>query len=558
MNTRTSGVLLHLTSLPSLGGLGDIGRAAHDFIRLLASMGQTYWQILPLTPVVKKDGYSPYSSPSAFAGNPWLVSVEYLLQQGFITRADVETLPYDALAYPDSSLYFEHLKDVNDGIPLASLASSPMVADYALAAESRGRMLRVAYERNSHTLHATKQYTSFVLREAYWLDAYAQFITMKAAYDDAPWFAWPDALKFRQPDALQLWNNRYAYELNYIRFEQFVFQQQWMQLRHVARKNGVQLLGDVPIYVSHDSADVWSQSQWFQLDSDGLPEAVAGVPPDAFSATGQRWGNPLYRWEALEHDGFQWWIQRLRRTLTFVDRIRLDHFRGFAGYWSIPAGEETAEHGQWYQAPGIKLFHVLQQSFPSMPFIAEDLGVITPDVTQLRTTFALPEMKVLQFAFEDLERIEDVLHKSGVEKTIENKKICGTSKVKKKKEVAENIHLPHTYQQHSVVYTGTHDNMPIEAWYATLSQAQQNYLATYAGCAIQDGHAHTIMMRLAHASVASLSIIPMQDVLGLGADARMNTPSTTSANWLWRMPVEAMQPSVFLFLKQMTILYGRC
>lgn len=503
MSVRASGILLHFSSLPSVGGIGDIGPAAHAFVRLLASAGQSCWQFLPLNPTSTFIGNSPYSSPSAFACNPLFISLERLADEGLVSWADIGDLP----------------GGVSEGGALSRV-------DYEAVDSHRRRVLRAAYERNRGALAVDGGFRDFCRAEAHWLDDYAAFVSIKSAHSGASWDEWPEKLCRRDPAALGHWAASESVEMDYVRFEQYLFHRQWRELRAVAANAGVRLIGDVPIYVTYDSADVWAAPHFFKLGEDLRPVTVAGVPPDYFSETGQRWGNPVYDWDALRADGYRWWVRRLRRNLALADMVRIDHFRGFAGFWEIPAEEATAINGRWVSAPGMELFSVLSRALPGLPFIAEDLGVITPDVRELRDTFALPGMKMLQFAFGG--------------------------------DPASNPDIPFRHVERSVVYTGTHDNPPTRAWFDALPDGDRWRFETYVGHEVGSDRAATVMQRLALGSVAGLCLLPLQDVLGLGGEARMNMPSIPQGNWSWRMLPEHMELRRYEALARMTALYGRC
>lgn len=498
MSVRASGILLHISSLPSEGGIGDLGEAAHAFIRLLASAGQTCWQFLPLNPTSTFIGNSPYSSPSAFACNPLFISLSRLADEGLISWADIGDLPQG-----DASR-----------------------VDYAAVDEHRSRVLRAAYERNRGPLAIDGGFRDFCRSEAHWLDDYAAFVSIKAAHEGTAWSDWPEPLRRRDPQALSRWTMQEGAELEYVRFEQYLFHRQWRDVRATAAEAGVRLVGDVPIYVTYDSADVWAAPHLFRLDEAMQPTVVAGVPPDYFSATGQRWGNPVYDWDALRNDGFRWWLRRVRRNLALADCVRIDHFRGFAGFWEIPAEEPTAVNGRWVEAPGMELFTALARHLPGLPLIAEDLGVITPDVRELRDRFGLPGMKVLQFAFGG--------------------------------DPAANPDIPFRHVSRSVVYTGTHDNAPSRAWFEGLDDAERWRFEGYVGHEVRPETAHVAMLRLALGSVGELCLLPLQDVLGLGGEARMNMPAIPQGNWSWRMQPHQMDRALYDGLARMTALYGRC
>jgi 4-alpha-glucanotransferase len=471
MFARAAGILLHPTSLPGRFGIGDLGPDAHRFVDALAEAGMRRWQILPLGPTGFGD--SPYQCFSAFAGNPYLVSPEGLLEDGLLDAADLARAP----AFPADRVDFG---------PVIAWKVALLERCWERFRAGRGRALRAPFDafRESH---------------AGWLDDFALFMALKEAHRGRAWVEWEAPLAARDPDALEAARARLAGRADAERFRQFLFFRQWAVLRAVARARGISIVGDVPIFVAHDSADVWAQPELFHLDARGCCTVVAGVPPDYFSRTGQRWGNPLYRWAALRRDGYAWWIARLRAVLEQVDVVRLDHFRGFEAYWEIPASATTAEKGRWVPGPGAELLTALRDALGALPIIAEDLGVITPGVLALRDAFGLPGMKVLQFAFGD-----GPFHPF----------------------------LPHLHPPDCVVYTGTHDNDTTRGWYATAPEKERDFARRYLG---RDGHDIAWdLIRAAFASVARTAIVPMQDVLDLGTEARMNLPGRPEGNWTWR------------------------
>ena len=477
---RSCGILLHVSSLPSAFGIGDLGPAAHAFVSALAEAGLKYWQFLPLTPTSEFIGNSPYSSPSAFAGNPLFISPELLLREGRVSDEDM------------------------DNAAILSAAASERV-NYPEAAAVRRSLLDAAFARGRSALGADAGFAEFCREQAHWLEDYALFASIKEESGGASWTAWPEGLKRREPYALSRWREERGSELLRQKFIQYLFFCQWEALRCACREKGIVLIGDLPIYVTHDSADVWANPYLFKLDEEGRPLSVAGVPPDYFSATGQRWGNPVYDWDAVRSQGFAWWLQRFAHNLRLADVLRLDHFRGFCAYWEIPAAETTAVNGVWTEAPGREFLAALRGSFgPDLPIIAEDLGVITPDVRALMQEFNLPGMKVLQFAF------------------------GGNTP-------ALNPDAPFRHPARSVVYTGTHDNPPSREWFKQAAAEEKENLARYVGRALDEDTAADTLLRLALGSPADLAVIPMQDVLGLGEGSRMNTPSVAHGNWEWRM-----------------------
>lgn len=477
---RLSGILLHPISLPSRGGIGDLGPAAYEFIDFLAAARQGLWQVLPLGPPAS--GTSPYSSTSAFAGNPLLISLESLAEAGLIEATRIEGLPQEV-----HSIDYEEV----------SRRKLPLLADAArnfLGGEDQG---------------LTSKFENFCQQNNWWLEDFVLFDALRKRYGDRSWKHWPTGLARREPEPLQQARTELDHELAVGRVVQFFFYEQWRALRAYCAQRSVRVVGDIAIFVDYDSADVWANRDIFRLRDDLEPEVVSGVPPDAFSASGQRWGNPLYNWEAIRASGYQWWIRRLRWATQTCDYIRLDHFRGFAQFWEIPASEPTAVNGRWVDGPGDDLFHRLEESLGSLPFFAEDLGVITPDVTQLRERHKIPGMAVLQFAFGD---------------------------------PGAHIYLPHRLTPDCVIYTGTHDNDTALGWWNTISEKERAAVESLVG-RCEDG-VNWALIRLAQSSVAEFSVVPLQDVLGLGAEARLNTPSTLDGNYHWRFQAGSLTPSL--------------
>lgn len=507
MRLRTSGVLLHISSLPSRYGIGDLGPEAHAFARLLASSGQALWQVLPLNPTSTAIGNSPYSSPSAFAGNALFISPELLLEEGFVTQADI-----DEADERSASLY--------------SSAGNGSTVDYGRVEIQRGLLLRAAFERNDGKLETDASFRSFVDTNMLWLEDYARFLTIKEAHGGASWTKWPEPLARHEAPALAAWDREAAEAMRQARFTQYLFYRQWGRLRALCSRLGVRLVGDVPIYVTHDSCDVWANRAFFRLDGEGVPAFVAGVPPDYFSPTGQRWGNPLYDWDMLARNGYSWWVERLEHNFRLFDFVRLDHFRGFAGFWEIPASESTAVNGVWRTGPGRALFKTLARRLLSLPIIAEDLGVITPDVRELQRDLGFPGMAVLQFGFGG--------------------------------NLAENPHAPFMHRANQAVYTGTHDNAPSVGWFwENASWDERRTLGEYAGYEINEDNVTRTLVRMALGSVADMAVVPMQDILGLGMEARMNAPSTVEGNWAWRLVPGQIDPESMDWFAQKTVLYGR-
>jgi 4-alpha-glucanotransferase len=482
---RSSGVLLHVTSLPSLGGIGDLGPAAHEFVAFLAAAKQHVWQVLPLCPTGY--GNSPYAGTSAFAGNPFLISLECLSDWGWI-----------------------------DGERIAGLAGRGGPADFGqvesrklpLLFEAAGNFLRRA-PNDARLSQQWAQFQEFCRAEAVWLADYALFAVLRRQYSTGAWVQWPEPLRRRDPKAMAEAAALHARALAQEQVLQFAFALQWSNLRQAAARFGIRIMGDVPIFVNMDSADVWVHPDLFELDADLKPIHIAGVPPDYFSPTGQRWGNPLYRWDLLAAHGFNWWIERIRRACELYDIVRLDHFRGFEAYWAIPAAEETAIHGEWIKAPGLALFRALEAALGPLPLVAEDLGLITPEVDALRLALGLPGMKVLQFGF--------------------NSK-------------GAHIHLPHRFTPSTVAYTGTHDNNTTLGWWQEAARPERKAVEAYLGSV--HGHPVWPLIRAVETSVAQVAVVPAQDLLELGSEARMNTPSVPAGNWSWRAPESSWTPEL--------------
>jgi len=491
-NRRRSGILCHPTSLPGEFGLGDLGPAAERFVEFLARAGQSVWQVLPLGPTGY--GHSPYSSFSAFAGNPLLISPERLVAAGDLR---IEETGRFRTLQPE--------------------------ADFAHAAACRTELLRLAAERFfSRESERRQQFDGFCREQGAWLDDYALFQVLRERFQLRPWNAWPQELVRREPGALQRCREELHQELRLQHYIQFVFFEQWSALKAFANRQGVELFGDLPIFVAYDSAEVWGNQHLFRLDENGQPLVVAGVPPDYFSATGQRWGNPLYDWPAMVQDGFAWWCARLRWNLQLFDLVRIDHFRGFEACWEIPAGEPTAVHGRWVATPGRELFRRLADELGPLPVVAEDLGIITPEVEALRDDCGFPGMKILQFAFD-----------SG----------------------PGNPYLPHNHTGNCVVYPGTHDNTTTLGWWQGLDAGGKDRVRAYLGHACRQ--MPWDLLRVALASVAETCILPLQDILALPAGARMNRPGIAAGNWSWRYAANALDDNLAERLRNETARYGR-
>lgn len=492
---RRSGILLHPTSLPG-DGVGDLGGHAYRFVDWLALAGQTLWQLLPLVAV--DEGGSPYNGLSAFAGNTLLLSADLLVEDALLDEDEARPPhPFD-----------------------------PSRADFAGAARWKEPLLRRAHAafRAGASPGLRAAFAEYRGREAAWLDDWTLFRALRDEHGGRPWTAWPPPLRSRQPGALDEARERLADEIEQHALGQFLFDRQWGELRRYANGCGIYLVGDVPIFVAHDSADVWANPEIFELDGQGLPTVVSGVPPDYFSATGQRWGNPLYRWDVLARGGYRWWVRRFRRTLELVDVARIDHFRGFESYWEVPAHEATALHGRWMPGPGTGLFAAVEKELGPLPLIAEDLGIITPQVEALRDELRLPGMRVLQFAFGEND--------------------------------PANPHLPDNYVRETVAYTGTHDNNTALGWYRDEAPPHARAaLAQLAGGG--GGEPNWEMIEVVLRSRADVAVVPLQDVLGLGTEGRMNTPGSSSGEWVWRFREGDLTRDLAARLREITAATGR-
>ena len=485
---RASGLLLHITSLPSYGGIGDMGPAAYAFVDFLAAAKQRLWQVLPLSPTGY--GNSPYAALSAFAGNPLLISLETLSDWGWIPEQRIADLPGRS-----GNVQFQRAVDAK--IPL-------------LFEAARNFLARPKPEQQV-------RFETYCRANALWLDDYALYSVLRRKYKSASWNNWPTEIARRRPIALDAVREEHSEELDVERAVQFAFDEQWSMLRTYCAERDIRIIGDVAIFVNYDSADVWTHPENFELDEDLRPVRVSGVPPDYFSATGQRWGNPLYEWDALEERGFDWWVERIRRSRALYDIIRLDHFRGFEAFWSIPAADENAVNGRWVKAPGEALFARLRDVLGELPFIAEDLGMITPEVDALRDKFQLPGMRILQFGFSDR---------------------------------GAHNYLPHRYVNNCVVYTGTHDNDTTAGWWRTAGPAEKDAVRSYVH-PIGDAVVWPLITAAA-TSVADICLFPVQDILNLGSEGRMNTPSSAGDNWGWRCPEHLLTPELARKLAALT------
>ena len=487
---RSAGILLPVSSLPSPYGIGCFSQEAYDFVDWLKEAGQTYWQILPLG--VTSYGDSPYQSFSAFAGNPYFISLDALVEEGVLTAAECKKANFGRKA---------------DDI------------DYSRLYTERGRLLRLAYSRSD--IGHNEAFTAFCEKNKWWLDDFALFMAVKGRFEGKPWIEWAEDIRLRWQPAMDYYRRELYFEVEYHKYLQFKFDQQWRRLKAYANSKGIRIIGDIPIYVALDSADAWANPGMFQLDKDNIPTAVAGVPPDGFSPTGQLWGNPLYRWEAHRATGYQWWITRLWYCFELYDVVRIDHFRGFESYYSIPAGNKTAAGGHWEKGPDRDFINAMHENLGEGGIIAEDLGYLTPEVKAMLSASGYPGMKIMQFAFDSRE--------SG-------------------------NYLPHTYHRNSVVYTGTHDNVTAEGWRTNASAEDVAYACRYLRC--QPEELTEAMICACLASVSDTAVIPLADWLHLGSEARINTPSTQGSNWQWRLTCP-LPEALAGHIAQLTVLYER-
>lgn len=502
---RRSGILLHPTSLPSPYGIGDFGDGAYGFVDFLHQAGHQLWQVLPLNPTGYGD--SPFQCFSSIAGNPLLIALDRLSAQGLLSQSALANRPDFPLAHVDFGAVFEFK------VPMLTKAAQKFLNDKAGERE---------------------EFESFCRISAGWLDDFALYMACKHAHGGVTWTRWPAEIARREPRALQEWSARLADQIEVIKFWQFEFFRQWQALRAYAHEYGVQIIGDIPIYVAHDSADVWSNREFFHLNTHGDPTSVAGVPPDYFAATGQLWGNPIYNWDRLKSTGYRWWVERFRAALRLYDIVRIDHFRGFEAYWQVSATDKTAENGRWIKGPGAELFSVMKAELGELPIIAENLGVITREVEQIRHQFGFPGMAILQFAF-------------GIDPQ-------GPT------------FRPHNYERNLVAYTGTHDNDTVVGWWNSTGAGdsirtpedvakEHAFAREYLGFA--DEPINWVLIRAVLASVADTAIIPLQDVLGLGSEARMNLPGSSSGNWRWRLRPDALTPELAVSLQRLNRAYDR-
>lgn len=490
---RKSGILMAVSSLPSPYGIGAFSREAYDFVDFLEKAGQKLWQILPLGPTGYGD--SPYQSFSTFAGNPYFIDLESLIQKGWLTEKECASCDF---------------------------GTDETQVDYEKIYLSRFKILKKAYERSN--IEADDEFRAFCEKNAYWLEDYALYMAVKDAMGGKSWAEWDEDIRLRKPQAMKEYGSKYAAQAGCYRFQQYLFSRQWQALKAYANAKGIRIVGDIPIYVAFDSADTWAGPKLFQLDENNIPTKVAGCPPDAFSATGQLWGNPLYRWDYHEKTGYEWWMRRIAYCYELYDIVRIDHFRGFDEYYAIPYGDATAEFGSWQPGPGYEIFRAMKEKLGKKEVIAEDLGFLTKSVIRLVKKSGYPGMKIIQFAFDSRE---------------------------------ESDYLPHNYDKNCVVYTGTHDNDTTLGWYQSLNRKDRDFAKRYLAIkSVKD--VPEIFIRSCMASVADTCVIPMQDYLGLGSEARMNIPSTLGGNWQWRMKKGQCSDELAGYIRKMSKLYGRC
>ena len=489
---RKGGVLLPVSSIPSKYGIGTFSKQAYEFVDFLERAGQSFWQILPLGPTGYGD--SPYQSFSTFAGNPYYIDLEELIKKGWLTKEECDACDFGS----------------DDGY-----------VDYEKIYLSRFRILKIAYERSN--IKEDKEFGKFKEDNAAWLEDYALYMAVKNSFHGISWIEWEEDIRLRKPEAMKAYKEKFADEIEFYQFQQFVFAVQWLALKAYANKKKISIIGDIPIYVAFDSADTWANPELFQLDESCTPTGVAGCPPDSFSATGQLWGNPLYKWEYHKETGYEWWMQRISYCYRLYDVVRIDHFRGFDEYYFIPYGDTTAEFGHWEKGPGYDIFKVMKEKIGKKPVIAEDLGFLTPSVISLVKKTGYPGMKILQFAFDSRE---------------------------------ESDYLPHNYSNNSVVYTGTHDNDTTMEWYGSLNRQDKAFAKRYLNIKAKK-EIYWEFIRAALSSVADTAIIPVQDYLGLGSEARVNMPSTLGNNWKWRLRDGQLDDSLAERIREITKLYGR-
>lgn len=491
---RSSGMLLPIASLPSKYGIGTFSKSAYDFVDILKAAGQRFWQILPLGPTGYGD--SPYQSFSTYAGNPYFIDLDRLVEEGLLSEKECKSFDF---------------------------GTNKRHIDYGKIYKSRFLILQKAYKRCK--LEGNLDYEKFLEENKEWLDDYCLYMAVKNHFNGVSWDHWDEDIRLREPEAMEKYRTQYADEMNFFRFQQFKFQEQWYALKEYANQNGVEIIGDIPIYVAFDSADTWARPDLFQFDEENMPIDVAGCPPDGFSATGQLWGNPLYKWEYHKETGYVWWAKRMERCFRLYDIVRVDHFRGFDEYYAIPYGNKTAENGCWKKGPGLDLFVQLRKQLGEMRVIAEDLGYLTPSVMKMVEESGFPGMKVLEFAFDSRE---------------------------------PSNYLPHNYDKNCVVYTGTHDNQTLRTWYYEMAEEDRKLAKDYMNLyGRNDEEIQWEFIRLALSSVAMLAVIPVQDYLYLDSDARINTPSTLGDNWTWRLAEEDFDKQLISRIRKLCVLFGR-
>lgn len=492
MITRSSGILMHIASLPSPYGIGTFGKEAYEFVDFLVEAGQSYWQILPVGPTGAGD--SPYQSFSTFAGNPYFIDLDLLKEEGLLTKEDYENVDF---------------------------GNDPEKVDYEKMFNNKMPILRIAFQNSKGKYK--DEIKNFRLENKAWLEDYALYMAVKSEFDLKSWQEWDTDIKLRKKTALEYFKEELKNEIDYWVFLQCLFFKQWAALKNYANINGIKIIGDIPIYVAEDSADTWANSEVFMLDEEKRPIVVSGCPPDAFSDTGQLWGNPIYNWSYLEKTHYKWWIERIKGNINLYDVTRIDHFRGFESFWQIPYGESTAVNGKWVKGPGIKLFNAVKEVLGEVDIIAEDLGYLTQEVMDFRDATGYPGMKVLEFAFDTRE---------------------------------ESDYLPHNYEKNCIVYTGTHDNDTVMGWFENTQKSDTDFAKRYLKLNKREGY-NWGFIRGALSSVGNLAIAQMQDYLGLGSEARINIPSTLGGNWLWRVKKEYLSHKLAQKINKITKLYGR-
>ena len=498
-NKRGAGILLHISSLASPFGIGDMGPQAEAFASFLHRSNQKYWQLLPLNPTEQGQGHSPYSSISSRAGNTLLISPELLAKDNLLDEGELEQY---------------HLPQEGK-------------TNYAEVDRVKSIIFEKAWQnfQGGRGKNLEKSFTEFCEKESYWLDDFALYMLLKQQHACQPWFEWPEEYRVRNKHSIKKLETENGDAINKIKFLQFLFARQWHELKKYCNSHNIQLFGDLPFYVSYDSVDVWSHQDLFSVDKEGKMIGAAGVPPDAFSEDGQLWGMPVFKWDVLKQNGYDWWIERFKKNMELFDILRLDHFRAFADYWEVPANSKTARNGKWIPGPGAHFFSAVRKELGDLPFIAEDLGEINDAVYQLRDEFAFPGMKVLQFAFGE--------------------------------GMPQNPYIPHNYSENFVAYTGTHDNNTIRGWYRQDGSKHHHQIEQYVGRRLNEDDIHTVMGRLAYSSVADIAILPLQDVLGLDECGRMNTPASGENNWQWRLLPHQITSDAERELKEWTVLYNR-